>query len=94
MKNTALAAALCAALAPFATQAKPLTFEAALIQARANAPVLKAKALGLDAAQSAVDAAGRLPDPKASLALESFPILGPLAFQPNRDDFKIGRAHV
>ena len=87
MKNTALAAALCAALAPFATQAKPLTFEAALIQARVNAPALKAKALGLDAAQSAVDAAGRLPDPKASLALESFPISGPLAFQPNRDDF-------
>jgi cobalt-zinc-cadmium efflux system outer membrane protein len=50
-------------LAPFAAQAKPLTFEGALAEVHANAPSLKAKALGVEAAQSAVDAAGRLPDP-------------------------------
>ena len=87
MKNTTLAALLCAAFAPVAAQAKPLTFEAALAEARVNAPALKAKALGVDAAQAAVDAAGRLPDPKASVALESFPISGPLAFKPNQDNF-------
>ena len=83
-------AALAMAL-PFDAQAKPLRFEAALMEARINAPSLKAKALSVEAAQSAVDAAGRLPDPKASVALESFPISGPLAFRPNRDDFTMAR---
>ena len=83
-------AALAMAL-PFDAQAKPLTFEAALMDARTNAPSLKAKALSVEAARSAVDAAGRLPDPKASVALESFPISGPLAFRPNRDDFTTAR---
>ena len=83
-------AALAMAL-PFAAHAKPLTFEAALMEARINAPSLKAKALSVEAVQSAADAAGRLPDPKASVALESFPISGPLAFRPNRDDFTMAR---
>ena len=91
MKYTALAAVLCAAIAPLAAQAKPLTFETALSEARANAPALRAKALGVEAAQSAVDAAGRLPDPKASVGIDSFPISGPLAFRPNRDDFTMVR---
>ena len=87
MRNSFIGVTLFAALAPLAAQAKPLTFEAALAEARSNAPSLKAKALGVEAAQSAVDAAGRLPDPKASVALESFPISGPLAFKPNQDNF-------
>ena len=72
---------------PFAAHAKPLTFEAALVEARANAPSLRAKALGVDATVAAKEAAGRLPDPKVSVALESFPISGPLAFKPGLDDF-------
>jgi cobalt-zinc-cadmium efflux system outer membrane protein len=72
---------------PLAANAKPLTFEAALAQARVRAPSMLAKALSVQAAQSAVDAAGRLPDPKASVAVESFPITGPLAFRPNQDNF-------
>ena len=87
MKNSFVAAVWVAALTPCAAQAKPLIFEAAIAMARANAPSLKAKVLAVTAAQSAVDAAGRLPDPKASVALESFPISGPLAFKPNQDDF-------
>ena len=83
--------AVLAVLGSCPVQAKPMTFEAALAEARANAPSLKAKALGVDATRSAVDAAGRLPDPKASVALESFPISGPLAFRPNRDDFSMAR---
>ena len=83
--------AVLAMALPLTAQAKPLTFEAALAEARANAPSLKAKALGVEAAQSAVDAAGRLPDPKASVGIDSFPISGPLAFRPNRDDFTMVR---
>jgi cobalt-zinc-cadmium efflux system outer membrane protein len=63
MKVVFVACSLCEVLAPFAAQAKPLTFEGALAEVHANAPSLKAKALGVEAAQSAVDAAGRLPDP-------------------------------
>ena len=79
--------AIFAVALPFAAQAKPLTFEAALSEARANAPALRAKVLAVEAAESAVDAAGRLPDPTASVGIESFPISGPLAFRPGQDDF-------
>ena len=87
MRNTLLAAALFAALVPAALQAKPLTLAAALAEARAYAPSLKARALGVEAARSSIVAAGRLPDPKVSVALESFPISGPLAFKPGQDNF-------
>lgn len=79
--------AVLAAALPCVAQAKPITFDAALAEARANAPSLRSKGLGVEAAQSAIDAAGRLPDPKASVAVESFPISGPLAFKPNQDNF-------
>lgn len=87
MKNLLVGPALLTALVPLSLQAKPLSFEAALAAARANAPSLKAKALGVEAARVAIDAAGRLPDPKVSVALESFPISGPLAFKPGQDNF-------
>lgn len=66
--------------------AGPLTFDAALEKA-AVAPSIKAKALGADGARSARIAAGQLPDPKLALGIASFPISGPLAFQPQRDNF-------
>ena len=75
------------AVLPVGAIAQPLTFEAALTRAQANAPSLKAKALGVDAARSARGAAGALPDPKLAVGVDSFPISGPLAFEPNRDDF-------
>ncbi|MEK7454939.1 MULTISPECIES: TolC family protein [Sphingomonadaceae] len=84
---------LLAAL-PDAAWAGPLTFEAALRQAQSAAPSLKAKALGVDAARSARDAAGTLPDPTLALGIESFPVSGPLAFEPNRDDFTMARVGV
>ncbi len=73
--------------APWTAHAAPLTFDAAVRAARNNAPSLRASSLGVDAASAAADAAGRLPDPRASIAIESFPISGPLAFKPSRDDF-------
>lgn len=81
-----LLAPLLAAL-PAIAHADPLTFDAALRQAQIYAPSLKAKALGVDAARSARGAAGALPDPKLDAGIDSFPISGPLALKPGRDDF-------
>ena len=68
-------------------RADPLTFEEAISRAQANAPSLRATALGTVAGRAARAAAGALPDPKLSLGVDSFPISGPLAFQPSRDNF-------
>jgi cobalt-zinc-cadmium efflux system outer membrane protein len=76
-----------AAVFPTGATAAQLTFDAALQHARANAPVLVAKARRADAARAARGAAGALPDPTLGVSLDSFPISGPLAFQPNRDNF-------
>src|SRR3546814_5494384 len=66
-----LAAPLLAAI-PGIAFAGPLTFEAALQRARQEAPSLKAKVLGADAARSARGAAGPLPDPTLGVSVESF----------------------
>ena len=88
-----LCAPLLAAI-PGIAFAGPLTFEAALQRARQEAPSIKAKALGADAARSARGAAGALPDPTLGVSVESFPISGPLAFEPSRDDFTMARVGV
>ncbi|CAN5330542.1 TolC family protein [soil metagenome] len=83
-----LGAALAAsALAVPPALAGPLTFDEALAHASANAPSLRASARGADATRAARAAAGALPDPKLSLGVDSFPVSGPLAFAPSRDDF-------
>ncbi len=74
--------------------AHPLTFDGALQRARQEAPSLKAKALGVEAARSARPAAGALPDPSLAVGIDSFPISGPLAFEPRRDDFTMLRVGV
>ena len=74
--------------------ADPLTFEAALARARANAPSLEAKTLGVDASRAARGAAGTLPDPKLMLGIDGFPVSGPNAFQPSREDFAAVRVGV
>nr|NUR37200.1 TolC family protein [Sphingomonas sp.] len=75
-------------------RADPLTFEGAISRAQGVAPSLQAKALGAEASRVARGAAGALPDPKLSLGIDSFPISGPLAFQPSRDDFTWVRVGV
>ena len=82
-----LSALLLAGSIASPARADPLTFADALSRARANAPSLRATALGADASRAARTAAGGLPDPKLSLGIDSFPISGPLAFQPSRDNF-------
>jgi hypothetical protein len=77
-----------------AALAKPLTFDAALSQAREDAPSIRAKTLGVDAARSARGAAGALPDPTLAAGIDSFPISGPLAFKPGRDNFTMARVSV
>ena len=88
-----LSLAFAAAL-PVAAHATPLTFDAALDHARHEAPSLKAKSLALDAARAARGAAGGLPDPKLAVGIDSFPISGPLAFEPGRDNFTWARVGV
>lgn len=88
-----LFAPLLAAI-PSLASAGPLAFEAALRQAQATAPSLKARSLGVEAARSARGAAGALPDPTLSVGVDSFPISGPLAFEPGRDDFTMARVGV
>ena len=74
--------------------AGPLTFDAALQKAAADAPSIKAKSFGADATRSARSAAGQLPDPKLALGIDSFPISGPLAFEPQRDNFTWARVGI
>ena len=82
----ALALGLSTATAA-AVHAAPLTYEAALKAADQSAPSLQAKAADIRAARSSVIAAGRLPDPKLVVGVEGFPVSGPNALRPERDDF-------
>lgn len=94
MKPVFLCAALAAAIASSPLWAEPMTFDAALAKALANAPSLHARRLGAYASRAARGAAGALPDPKLSFGVDSFPVSGPLAFQPSRDDFTWARIGV
>lgn len=72
-----------------AAHGEPLTLAAALAEARASSPNVSAQALQIDAARSAVIPAGALPDPKASVGVTDFPVSGPLAGRPDRDNFSM-----
>lgn len=81
---------LCAALAiglPAALRAEPMTFDAALARAANEAPSLKAREAGVEAARSAAISADRQPDPTLDVGLKDFPVTGPDAGRLNRDDF-------
>lgn len=78
---------------PTLAWAEPLTFNAALERAAADAPSLQGRAAGVTAAQSAAIAADRLPDPTLDVGIQDFPVTGPDAGRFNRDNFtmqKIG----
>jgi cobalt-zinc-cadmium efflux system outer membrane protein len=77
-----------------AANAAPLTFDAALKLADVTAPTLQARAADVRVARSLAIAAGRLPDPKVALGIEGFPISGPNAGHPERDDFSDVRVGV
>ncbi|WP_371420860.1 TolC family protein [Tardiphaga sp.] len=73
-----LAAPLLLAM-PIAAIARPVTFRDALARAAHTAPLLRARALDLEARHSTASAAGRLPDPKLGISLDNFPVTGPPA---------------
>ena len=81
--------AVVAILLPGVADAGSLTFKTALDLADQTAPDLEAKASDVKAARSTAIAAGRLPDPKISLEVNDFPISGPLAGRPDRDNFSM-----
>lgn len=81
------AALVSSALFSTAARADPLSFDDAIARARSTAPSVRATELGTDAARAAQGAAGARPDPKLSVGIDSFPISGPLAFKPSRDNF-------
>lgn len=72
---------------PGSLAAEPMTFDAALRRAEADAPSLKGREASVSAAQSAAIAADRLPDPTLDLGIRDFPVTGPDAGRFNRDDF-------
>ena len=74
--------------------AEPLTFAAALDQATANAPSIRAGAAGVEAKRSAAIAAGQLPDPTLSIGIEDFPVSGPPAFSFTRDSMTVERIGI
>lgn len=72
----------------------PMSYEAALKLAETSAPSLVAKAFDVAAARSGAVAAGRLPDPKLGFGVEGFPVSGPFAGHPARDDFSDARVSL
>ena len=88
----ALASAAVALSSP--AVAEPVTFDAAVAHASEQAPSLQAGALEVQAQERAAVAAPALPDPKASLALENFPVTGPPAFNYSGDNMTMVRVGV
>ncbi|WP_419755910.1 TolC family protein [Brevundimonas sp.] len=88
------ALAIIASAGAVPVQAEPLTFEAALNRAASDAPDLRAAALGVEAAEASVVAAGQLPDPRLAFGLDGFPVSGPFAGQFGDDDFTALRVGI
>ncbi len=83
-----------ASLTAAAAHSSPMSYQAALKLADQTAPVLQARAADVRAARSSAIAAGRLPDPKLAFGVEGFPVSGPNAGHPARDDFSDARVGI
>jgi len=79
---------------PAAVLAEPMTFDAAIERAAADAPSVRASEAGVEATRSASVAAGRLPDPTLTVGVDNFPISGPPAFTFNRDEMTMARVGI
>jgi outer membrane protein, heavy metal efflux system len=71
-----------------------LTLDAAVKQALAKAPALRARQAGLEAAQALTVSAGRLPDPELVIALDNLPVSGPDAYSTTDDFMTMRRVGV
>lgn len=85
--------ALLFAVMPGLAFAQPLTFEDALSRAE-TAPSVQARSLDVEARRSAAIAAGRLPDPRLGVGLDSFPVSGPSAFTYAGDGMTMARVGI
>lgn len=74
--------------------AGPLTYDEALERAWLDAPEIRARGLAVDAVRAAAPAAGQLPDPELSVAVENFPISGPMTGSFGRDEMTMVRVGV
>lgn len=74
--------------------AGPLTFDEAVDRATAQAPSLRARALDIEARQSAAIVADQLPDPKLGLGLDNFPVSGPPAGSFVEDSMTMARVGI
>ncbi|OGN44006.1 MAG: transporter [Caulobacterales bacterium RIFCSPHIGHO2_01_FULL_70_19] len=92
-RQAAVAAVLALALAT-PSLAGPLTYGQALERAAADAPEVRARGLAVDAARAAAPAAGQLPDPELSVAVENLPVSGPMAGSFGRDEMTMVRVGV
>lgn len=89
-----LATSLVALALASPSWAAPLTFSEALDRAVAEALSLQAKALQVQASQSAARSAGALPDPKLTFGVENFPVSGPPAGRFGEDEMTMARVGV
>ncbi len=74
-------------LSPLAASAadEPLSLQAAVEQALQTAPQVSARAASVDAAQSLVTSAGRLPDPELIIGIDNLPVNGADAYSTTSD---------
>jgi outer membrane protein TolC len=79
---------------PFPALAEPIGFDDALARAAGQAPLLRARALEVDARRAAATAAGQLPDPKLGVSLDNFPVSGPPAGTFAGDSMTMGRVGI
>lgn len=93
-RSQAVAAAVLGLALAAPAFAGPLTFGQALERAAVDAPEIRARDLAVEAARAAAPAAGQLPDPELSVALENVPISGPMAGSLGADGMTMARVGV
>lgn len=75
---------LSALLAAQAALAQPVGFDEAIAIARAEPPIVVARALQVDARERRAGAAAALPDPQLNAGIVNLPVTGPVAFELDR----------
>lgn len=79
---------------PAAACAAPITFDHAIELAVTGAPSVAARTAAAGASRSASVPAAALPDPRLEFGFTGFPVSGPNAGRPERDDFSTVRVGI
>ena len=77
-----------------AVRAAPITFDQAIELVQTNAPSIAARTAAADATRNAAIPAAALPDPRLEFGFTGFPVSGPNAGRPERDDFSTVRVGI